>query len=204
MIMPKTKTTENYFIDFAHNLPKEIVEDYYRKRSSIYQERLQLENFNGDKDTLDDQSFIVIATDGEQCIGGLRATVSANNTLLPLENYGIRLTHLFPEFQLENKTVVEISRLIVDSNSKDLHCHNNVLMNMLTFLLDHRNLVTEINYIFLCTGKAQIRLYRSFMNEFNLSEFHKKIDQEKIPATFLSRGDFFVQAFGLENYYNNM
>src|SRR5262245_16506924 len=95
-----------------------IVDDYFRKRVTWYQQRISGSAAVSGRDEFDDRSHLVLASDGRQCLGGLRATVRrpGDGRLLPTEHIfrGLDLASLFPGIDL-TQPHAELSKLVIAS-----------------------------------------------------------------------------------------
>lgn len=94
---------------------KALLQQYYSMRENMFISVWGLKSFYGGEDKFDAQSHILVARQGNLCIGGLRLTVSTpqNRIELPLEAEGFKLFDLLPELELESKTYAELSRYAV-------------------------------------------------------------------------------------------
>jgi hypothetical protein len=130
-------------VTFAEMLAPEILENYFDKRAAWYQQRLNLSTRPLRKDQFDAKSYIVLATDGYECVGGLRATIRqpSKQHPLPMEEAcpGLRLQDVFPELRLDSTPHAEISKLIVHSSQQSLTFQNGIADRLLKFMLITNN-----------------------------------------------------------------
>src|SRR6266478_3802472 len=117
-----TESTMNDMIaiNFAEHLAPEILENYFDKRAACYQRQFRLPSPPSRRDKFDADSYFALATDGQECVGGMRTTVRRSSQAgpLPMEVTcpGLCLKSLFPHLNLDSTPHAEISKLIVHSN----------------------------------------------------------------------------------------
>lgn len=92
--------------------------DYYRIREICYRDSLGMRTFDGSEDAWDRRSHLLIALDGELCIGGVRINgcpmpEKGPYPAIPLEDCGLVLPELLPELGLEKKAYCEPTRLAI-------------------------------------------------------------------------------------------
>ena len=88
------------------------LEQYYSIREECFRRELGLGSFDGSEDVHDRRSHILIARDGDRCVGGVRLTGRAPQTsvLLPLEEAGFDLDRALPELRLNQASCCQWSR----------------------------------------------------------------------------------------------
>jgi hypothetical protein len=152
-------------VTFAEQLAPAILENYFDKRAAWYQKRLNLPVCPARRDAFDAASHIVLATDGQECVGGLRATVRRpfQAGSLPMEEAvpGLRLKDIFPELGLESTPHAEISKLIVHSNRGPLTFQNGIVDRLLRFMLVTNNPEPSVPFVFIMAPRLQMRIYTS-------------------------------------------
>lgn len=199
MIMLKTNTPENYFVNFAHNLPQNVVDDYFERRHHWFQKRNGASNVNWTKDRFDDCSRIIIATDGDRSLGGFRVTVSdGGNPLLPMEQTGLRLHDLFSEYGLMDKKYVELSRMFICNNNKAFQFNNSIQINLLKFGLEQMLATEDIHYLFVWSNPIRLKLYKIMGRLFHFQAEEKTIDQSCVPDCYKDFGTSTVQSFKVD------
>ena len=90
-----------------------LINQYLDIRENAYQNRLGLKGFHGGYDEFDSKSRIILATKGDEVIGGMRLTIydPVINTRLPMEEEGFILKDLLPELELGKNYYAECSRM---------------------------------------------------------------------------------------------
>jgi hypothetical protein len=150
-------------VTFGERMAPHILESYFDKRAAWYQQRLNLPHRHARRDKFDDCSHIVLATDGEECVGGLRATVRWPSQVgpLPMEVLcpRLRLQDVYPDLRLESTPHAEISKLIVHSSRGPLSFHNKIAERLLEFLLLTDNPEPSVPFVFILAPRLQMRLY---------------------------------------------
>lgn len=189
-----------FHIDTAQNHPGFIVQDYFQKREKWYQERNRLLNYTAPPDSFDDSGYLILASNGKECIGGFRATVShGGNPLLPMEQLGMRIRDVFPEYDLTNKSYAEIGKLVIHSNHSTLRYTNKVLQELIRFTLEGAKKKYDIHYLFVFGWKEQLRLYKLMARHNKFKTIEKKVDQQFIPGIYRTLGENVVQSTELKS-----
>lgn len=187
-----------YFIDSANNLPPKVVEQYFKERDQWNKIRNKAPEFHGYKDRFDDISHIIIATDGIQCFGGVRATISYHGSqLLPMEQHGLRLKTMYPEFDLENSNYVEFSKFVVCQNSQALQFNNLVMYRLIQFSINHIQEAGGIQYLFCWGGKKHLRIYQIMGRFFNVKASVRSVDLQYVPECCYPMGEIFLHGYPL-------
>lgn len=190
----------DYFINTAANLHPKIVEQYFAKRDLWNKQRNNAPDFHGDKDRFDDLNHIVIATDGDQCFGGVRLNGSRySEPLLPMEQHGLRVSQMFPEFELERKTYVELSKFVVCEEGKALPPNNRVMYDIIHYCLYRMCETKDIDYMFAWSGKTHIRIYQIMGRIFQYQTVTKQVDVKFVPECCLALGEIHLFALDLKN-----
>ena len=94
----------------------QLLEQYYLLREQCYREELKLSDFNGAEEAADRDGQILIARDGDICLGGARITCGASD-----DSTNLSLTELMPELGLKHGSFCMWERL---SLSKELREYN--------------------------------------------------------------------------------
>jgi hypothetical protein len=161
-----------------------IVEDYYRKRVTWYQQRSSGSAAVSGRDQFDDRSYLVLASDGRQCLGGLRATVRrpGDGTVLPTEHLfrGLDLASLFPGVDLA-RPHAELSKLVISSGDGPLALTNNIAFDLLNFVLREKNPAPDVAWVLMSCNRRTARLYEALTRRIGL----KKHDIAEIPASLI-------------------
>ncbi|WP_372742561.1 hypothetical protein, partial [Neptunomonas sp.] len=87
--------------------------DYYKIREECFRTDLLLTAFDGSEDQHDKEGYILIARDGDRCIGGARINGCSPkaDTRLPIENDDFIIKDLFPDLSLEKHAYCQWTRL---------------------------------------------------------------------------------------------
>lgn len=138
---------------------------YYRLREQMFINVWGLKNFSGKVDEYDDQSEIIVARIGNQCIGGCRLTFSApdDHMQLPMEKEGLELTNHFKELNLDNILYAEISRLAILPEYQ-----NSFVMLELIRQMIKRGATKRARYAFTLSPVPLARNYRKASSLFGL------------------------------------
>lgn len=160
-------------VTFANRLAPRFLENYFDKRAACYQRQFNLPTPPKRQDKFDAESYIVLATDGQECVGGLRTTVrrSSHAGLLPMEVTcpGLRLQNVFPELDLDSTAHAEISKLIVHSNQGSLSFRNGIADRLLKFMLLTNNPEPSVPFVFILAPRLQMRLCSLQARAFGLN-----------------------------------
>lgn len=107
--------TDTLFVSYHFTQDPQLVDEYCIMRERCYRESLGLMNFSGAEDTIDHASVLLLSLWYSDVIGGLRLTVRrpGESVKLPLEVEGFYLNDLFPDLDLANETICEVSRFAV-------------------------------------------------------------------------------------------
>jgi hypothetical protein len=173
---------------FPHEFDPAIVQDYFRKRVEWYEKRIAAPLETSRRDEFDDRSHIVLATDGRQCLGGLRATVRRPGDRRPLPTEvicsGLRISDLFPEVDLQNQPHAELSKLVIVSDAGPLAFGNDLAFRLLHFLLRERNPEPDVLYALIGGSRRHARLYRGLGRLMGLRPLVRSIPVNLIPRSY--------------------
>lgn len=187
-----------YFIDTANNLSPTIVEHYFEVRDQWNKKRNNAPDFHGYQDRFDDKRHIVLATDGKRCFGGVRINKSQYGMpLLPMEQHGLRLNRMFPEFELEKKQYVELSKFVVCADGTAFPLQNRVMYDMIHFCLFQMSETKDMHYMFAWSGKAHIRIYQIMGRLFRYHTKTKRVDMQYVPEGCRALGNIHLFALDL-------
>ncbi|MBZ0258124.1 hypothetical protein K8I31_18815 [bacterium] len=200
--MMKSAIECDFHVDLAENLPESIVQDYFQKRETWYQVRNHLMDYTAPSDHFDDSGYLILASNYQECVGGFRVTLShRGNSLLPMEQLGMRIQDVFPEYDLSNKSYAEIGKLVIHSNHTSLLCTNTVLQELIRFALDVAKNKYDIHYLFVFGWKEQLRLYKMMARYYQFKTFEKRVNQRFIPGVYRTHGENRVQVTELKEHY---
>lgn len=90
----------------------DLLQQYFQLRQEVFTEYWNLKNYSGEEDHYDRIGDILIAMQGECCVGGMRLITrqAYSSLLLPMESPHFRLIHLLPHLQLDKEIYGEIGR----------------------------------------------------------------------------------------------
>ena len=185
-------------VTFADQLAPAILENYFDKRAAWYQQRLNLPTRPVRQDEFDAESYIVLATDGQECVGGLRATVRrpSETGSLPMEETcpGLRLPAIFPELGLESTSHAEISKLIVHSNLGPLSFQNGIVDRLLKFMLLTNNPEPTVPFVFIMAPRLQMRIYTSHARALGVNFETRLVPDSMLPPVLQPFAPVLIQA----------
>lgn len=92
-----------------------LLHQFYKLREEMFISVWGLKHFTGGEDAFDHSSHIIVARLGKQVIGGTRLTISspAAPQALPMEHDDFKLSELFPDLGLVNRSYCEFSRAAI-------------------------------------------------------------------------------------------
>ena len=190
-------------IKFADQLAPAILENYFDKRAAWYQQRLHLPVCPKRQDEFDAESCFVLATDGHECVGGLRATLRrpSRQGPLPMEGAcpGLRLKDVFPELGLESTPHVEISKLIVHSSQRSLLFQNDIVDRLLKFMLVTNNPEPTVPFVFILAPRVQMRIYTSQARALGVNFETRLVSETLLPAVLRPFAPVLIQACYLDS-----
>ena len=93
-----------------------LLEQYYRIRERCFRRELGIADFDGSEDARDRRSHILVARDGNRCIGGTRITGRQPESLhpVPLQEEGLDLVAALPGLRLAQTSFCQWGRLALD------------------------------------------------------------------------------------------
>jgi hypothetical protein len=185
-------------IEFADQLAPHILENYFDKRAAWYQQRLNLPTRHARRDEFDANSHIILATDGQECVGGLRATIrrSSLGERLPMETAcpGLRLESVFPDLGLESTPHAEISKLIVHSTRHSLLFQNDIVDRLLRFTLFTHNPEPTVPLVFILAPRLQMRIYTSHARALGVNFETRQVPDACLIPVLQARAPIMIQA----------
>lgn len=149
--------TEQMTITFELTRQPKLLNSYYHIRETCFRRELNLQHFNGDEDHFDRLGWIVIARDGDRCIGGARINGCTPQApfLLPMENEGFLARQLFPQLKLEKQGYCQWTRLALLPEYR-----SPAVVRELCLALPRVSAVLGFNYAFNIADQKRSRLYR--------------------------------------------
>lgn len=184
-------------IDFAEKLAPQILENYFEKRAACYQRQFRLPSPPA-RDRFDARSYFALATNGNECLGGMRTTVRHSPAAgpLPMEVTcpGLCLKNLFPQLSLDTTPHAEISKLIVHSNEGLLSFQNEIVDRLLKFMLITNNPEPSVPFVFIVAPRLQMRLYTLQAKAMGVSFDVRALPQENWPPELHPFAPVMIQA----------
>ncbi len=193
--MPETPEAAGIRIAFDREFDPSILDDYFRKRVAWYEQRIAASSAVSGRDEFDDRSYIVLASDGRQCFGGLRATVRrpGDTSLLPTEAVcrGLRIADLFPEADLAGRPHAELAKLVITTDDGPPAFTNDLAFRLLHFLLRERNPEPDVAYALIAGSRRHARLYQGLGHLMGLRGVSRIIPRALIPESYqaVTNGD---------------
>jgi hypothetical protein len=163
-----------------------FLRQYYRLRKIIYDIDLGI-NIPLHQDCYDNISETLIVRKKQRCLGGVRLTVCTptNPIMLPTENEEFCLERLLPEFDLQNNTYAEFSRLVLMPDYR-----NNKVSDLMYKQLNRKAKQLGVKYIFVITDRLHARLY---LRSYKKIGFEVKILNIAIPDSVREKYDNVVE-----------
>ncbi len=151
-------------IQFELSRDPAMLQQYYKIREFCFRNDLGLIDFDGAEDRFDRDGLVMIARDGDQCIGGARIsgnlTRSGNDTKiqtqqLPLEHEGLDLGHWFPQLEQDQVAYCQWTRLALLPKYRNVDNVRNIVSALIESALQH-----GYQYAFNVAGMNRARLYK--------------------------------------------
>lgn len=135
-----------------------FLQAYYQIRESCFRQELGLPSFDGSEDDFDRQGVIMIARDGNRCVGGVR--LSAGTPIgggIPLEHEGVALTTIFPQIE-EGGGYCQLTRLALQPAYRTPQSVRNLLAACVNLAI-----ARGFDYGVCVAGMNRARLYKRMM-----------------------------------------
>lgn len=164
-------------IHFELTKNPQYLNDYYKIRETCFRKDLLLKTFDGSEDQYDEEGYILIARDGDRCIGGARINGCCPKaaTRLPIENDNFIVKDFFPELLLEDHSYCQWTRLALLPEYRTMDA-----VKALCLSLTKASAELGFKYAFNVAGSARARLYRRLATSGGMN--YKICDHIKIPA----------------------
>ena len=164
-------------IHFELTKNPQYLNDYYTIREACFRTDLLLSTFDGSEDQYDKEGYILIARDGDRCIGGARINGCSPNavTHLPIENDNFIVKDLFPDLSLEEHAYCQWTRLALLPEYRTMEAVRNLCLS-----LPKASAELGFKYAFNVAGSARARLYRRILALDGID--YKICNHVKIPA----------------------
>lgn len=190
---------DNIELKFYHKqTDNPLVQQYFVLRNDEFRSKYHLNKFSGLQDEYDDESHILIASIGNDVIGGLRLVISDNNIgHLPLEKDSFQLRNLFPNIDLKHCKYAELTRFAIKKNSRSAELSTRFYEKIFTEKLPELN----VKYAFCVTKMGLAISYRMLCKKIGINvDIRKEI---KVPnfETYENL-EMFLSAVDLNHLYD--
>lgn len=164
-------------IRFEFTTDPRLLAQYYQIREACFRQQLGIESFDGSEDAEDRAGHILIARDGERCIGGARisGTTPENPQTLPMESDGFMLEEIFPDLEQQGRSYCQWTRLALLPEYRT----TDVLRAQCLALIE-ASAALNYSYAFNVAGTTRARLYRRLHK--NLGYDYEICNHVSIPA----------------------
>lgn len=153
-----------------------LLEQYYRLREDCFRQDLELPDFDGSEDAWDRRSQILIAREGDRCIGGMRITGRGpTHEGLPIEEEGVDLSCLSRRLPLAEARYCQWGRLALLPEVRSSQLLQAFIAEM---ILASRQLGYQ--YSVMVAGMNRSRLYRRLYTGLGLR--YDIIPELRVPA----------------------
>lgn len=142
-----------------------LLHQYYILRENMFINVWGLKGFSGREDLHDRYSQILVAREGNQCVGGVRITLKQQRSLrkLPMENHDFILEKVLPELKLSECRYAENSRFAVLPEARSKTLSLAITSNQIQKCLE-----LGIQYSFAMSPVSLARSYKSLAKVFGL------------------------------------
>lgn len=128
----------------------QLLEQYYLLREQCYRQELKLPNFNGSEEPADRAGQILIARNGDICLGGARIT---SGTLA--ESDSLSLNALMPELGLKQGPFCLWERLSLSQELREYNCQKEFCAHLI-----NASWTLGYDYAFMVSSIRNARFYR--------------------------------------------
>lgn len=132
---------------------------YYKIRESCFRKELGLPSFDGSEDDFDREGLILIARDGDRCVGGARLSASSSAMGTPLECEGMPLGSIFPQLQAGEGGYCQITRLAMEPAYRTPQSVRDLMVGCVDLAIEQ-----GFDYAFCVAGMNRARLYKRVMS----------------------------------------
>ncbi|WP_210396531.1 hypothetical protein [Motiliproteus sediminis] len=154
----------------------ELLEQYYRLRERCFREDLGLPDFDGSEDAWDRCSQILIAREGDRCIGGMRITGREPALgVLPIEEEGVDLSCLRRALPQDSPRYCQWGRLALLPEVRSTELLQDFIAEM---IIHSRQLGYQ--YSVMVAGMNRSRLYRRLYRGLGLR--YDIVPELRVPA----------------------
>jgi hypothetical protein len=164
-------------IRFEISKEPHLLAQYYRIREACFRQQLGIDSFDGSEDEDDRAGHILIARDGDRCIGGARisGTTPTDPAQLPMECSTFILEEHFPELGQQTLSYCQWTRLALLPEYRTTEVLRAQCLALIKCSAD-----LNYSYAFNVAGTARARLYRRLHK--NLGYDYEICDHIDIPA----------------------
>ncbi|MFT6914647.1 MAG: hypothetical protein ACJAWL_000943 [Motiliproteus sp.] len=142
-----------------------LLAQYYRIREACFRQDLGLTGFDGSEDADDRHGHIMIARDGDRCVGGARinGTGPGHSRRLPMETddflmgevMGEVMGEMMPALTLDNRTYCQWTRLCLTPDYRIRQILRGLVQAVIV-----RSAALGYRYAFNVAGMSRARLYK--------------------------------------------
>ena len=142
---------------FTSSQRKNWLEQYYQIRQECFRRDLGIKSFDGAEDKFDRSGYLLIALDRQQCIGGVRLSISTPESplLLPLEINGFMLQERFPDIARNKESYSQWTRLALK-----LEYRASEVLHRMALVMIQQTKRLQCSYSFNVAGMNRARLYQ--------------------------------------------
>ena len=128
----------------------QLLEQYYQLREQCYREELKLPDFNGAEEPADRNGRILIARNGDLCLGGARITSGTSD-----ESMSLSLNDLMPELGLQKGPYCMWERLSLSKELREYNCQKEFCAHLVNASWN-----LGYDYAFMVSSIRNARFYR--------------------------------------------
>nr|WP_067297930.1 hypothetical protein [Marinobacterium profundum] len=164
-------------IRFEFTKDPNLLAQYYQIREACFRQQLGINSFDGSEDLDDRAGHILIARDGNRCVGGARisGTTPLNPVRLPMECDNFVLKEHFPELAQQDISYCQWTRLALLPE-----CRTTEILRAQCLALIEGSAELNYSFAFNVAGAIRARLYRRLHT--NLGYDYEICNHISIPA----------------------
>jgi hypothetical protein len=150
-------------LTFQLNPPAQHRQTYFRIREASFRRDLNIAGFDGSEDAWDRQSDLLLAFDGDNCVGGLRLSggaAMANGAAIPLEEHWPTLTSTLTRIPLSPAAYCQPGRLALLPTYRQPE-----ILKRFTLAMIHSAVALGYRHCVVVTGIQRSRLYRRLFQQ---------------------------------------
>jgi len=200
-ITPQPNISDPIHVGPADEFPPAILDDYFHKRQSWYYQRRGIADLAAERDVFDEEGLIVLASDGTECLGGVRLNTRTPGDIRPFPSEellpGLSVRASFPALALDNVTVGEMGKLLIAGQERGLPYDNRILLRMALCLLEMNRQGPQAHFAFLSTRTRALRIYRQIARITRLPFETYTVPEYLRPEKLDALGDIALQIYQL-------